>query len=320
MFFRDKRVLVTGGTGFVGSHFVDALLDAEAQVCVPLHTRPLHRQHPRLLGTPADLMRFDDCLRVTQNQQYVIHAAGPVAGAGLAANAALDLIRRNLTLLMQVLQACCQNGVERLLIFSSSTGYPAYEHPVQESEFWAEDLHPSYAGYGWMRRYGEKLAEFARDTSALQIAIVRPGAIYGPRDHFSGPAAHVLPELVRRAEARETPFEVWGTGEEVRDFLHVRDLVRGSLLALTQPGDPVNIASGQELRIRELVTAVLKASGYDDAEVLFNPERPTRIPVRRISIEKASRELGFQPAIALEDGLRELVVWYREHAKGRIHA
>ncbi len=296
----------------MGSHLVDALLAQGAQVKVTVHQRGLHRQHERLTALPADLMQMHDCLRVTEDIDYLFHAAGPVAGVGLPKSAIMEYMRINLMMAFQVLQAAWTNKVSRFLLFSSSTGYPAYEHPVREADFWQGDLHPSYLGYGWMRRYLEKLAEFVISQSDLQIAILRPGAVYGPRDNFDPLSAHVIPALIIKATERISPFEVWGTGQEVRDFLHVSDLVRGALLLLEHQatGEPVNIAYGQGVTIQETVELILEAADYTSAELLFNHDKPVNIPIRLMDIGKAQAALGFVPEISLAAGLNETVRWY----------
>jgi GDP-L-fucose synthase len=129
----------------------------------------------------------------------------------------------------------------------------------------------------------------------------------------------VVPALVRKAVERMAPYEVWGTGDEVRDFLHVTDLVQGGLAALEKHAvcDPVNLGYGQSFTIRQLVQATLNAAGYSDAKIVFNSSKPTTIPVRIVDISKARNVLGFEPRVSLEQGLADTVQWYRTTAAGR---
>jgi GDP-L-fucose synthase len=142
---------------------------------------------------------------------------------------------------------------------------------------------------------------------------VRPTAVYGRYDNFDPVASHVIPALIRRAVARENPFVVWGTGREVRDFLHIKDLVHGCLLMLEKAAncDPINIGYGKTVRIKDIVQSVLKAAGHERAEVIFDADKPTAIPVRMVDISKATRLLGFAPTISLEEGLQDTVNWYK---------
>jgi len=315
MFYQGKRLLVTGGSGFVGTHFVRALLEQGARVRVPIHRRPMVVQDPRIEPVQADLSRMDDCRAVCEGVDYAIHAAGSVAAAGVSVDTAIASITTNLVLTAQLMQAASETGVQRFLVFSSSTGYPAAGHPVKEEEMWSGPPHPSYFGYGWMRRYLERMAEFVASKSSMGIALVRPTAIYGRHDNFDAQTSHVIPALIRRAVAGEDPFEVWGTGNEVRDFLHVTDLVRGGLLLLEKHAvcDPVNLGCGRTVTISEVVRSILKAARHENARVVFNPSMPTAIPVRRVDISKARKLLGFEPSVSLDDGLADAVKWYREN-------
>lgn len=316
MFFAGKRVLVTGGAGFVGTHFVQALLEAQAVVRVPMHRRPLIVDDPRIEIVQADLTRIEDCRRVCEGMDHVVHAAGAVAAAGITATNPMSAIAVNLILTTQMLQAAWDTGVKRFLVFGSSTGYPVTTHPVREEEMWDGPTHASYFGYGWMRRYLERISEFAASKTDIGIALVRPTAVYGRHDNFDPATSHVIPALIRRAVARESPFVVWGTGNEVRDFLHITDLVRGSLLLLEKHAtcDPVNIGYGGTVTIAEVLAAILRAAGHEGADVRFDASKPTAIPVRMVNTEKASRLLGFEPKVSLENGLADTVEWYRASA------
>ena len=164
----------------------------------------------------------------------------------------MEAITTNLVLTARMLQAAWEAKVGRFLVYSSSTGYPPADHPVREEEMWSAPPPPVYFGYGWMRRFFEILGEFVSSKSEMKVAIVRPTAIYGRWDNFDPRSGHVIPALIRRAVDRENPFVVWGRGDEVRDFLHVSDLAKGSLLALEKLAncDPVNIGYGQAMTIR----------------------------------------------------------------------
>ena len=314
MFFAGKRILITGGSGFVGTHFVQALLEQGAKIRVPVHVRPMIVRDPRIEVVRADLTRIEDCRSACKDMQYVIHAAGAVAAAGVTATNPMAAMTSNLVLTVQALQASWEMGVERFLVFGSSTGYPVTTHPVKEEEMWSGPTHPSYFGYGWMRRYLERISEFAASKSKLGIALVRPTAVYGRHDNFDPVTSHVIPALIRRAVAREDPFEVWGTGNEVRDFLHVTDLVRGALLMLEKHAvcDPINIGYGKTVTIKDVVSAILKAAGHDNVNVLYDSSKPTAIPVRMVDTSKAKRILDFEPSVSLEAGLADTVHWYRE--------
>jgi GDP-L-fucose synthase len=224
----------------------------------------------------------------------------------------MEGITTNLILTSNMLQAAWAEGVQKIVIFGSSTGYPAYDHPVKEEEMWLADPHPSYMGYGWMRRYFEKLGEYVSRQSECKVVIIRPSAVYGPGDTFAEDTSHVIPALIKKAVQRESPYVVWGSGDEVRDFIHISDFAKGCLLALEKclTFDPINIGAGKVTTIREIVGYILDAVGHRDVPVVFDKTKPVTIPFRMIDIEKARRLLGFEPQISIERGIRETVQWY----------
>lgn len=313
--FTNKTVLVTGGSGFIGTHIVQELLKKNIRVRVPLHERPLILKDGHIETVPADLLKMEDCLKVLKGVDYVVHAAGTVGAAGVADHQQMEGITLNMILTAQVLQASWAQGVQRVLLFGSSTGYPAYDHAVSEEEMWQEEPHPSYFGYGWMRRYIEKLGEYVSSRSSCDVVVVRPSAVYGAWDNFSNSKSHVVPALIKRASKKENPFVVWGTGNEVRDFIHATDFARACVLALEKcPHFSVlNVGAGRACTIRDIVTIILGATGHGDARVIFDHTKPVTIPFRLLNIDKARTLLGFEPEVSLEQGLKDTVRWYLDN-------
>ena len=254
MFYDNKLVLVTGGTGLIGTYIVEQLLGTGARIKVPVHNRPMNIEDSRIETCSADLTQFEDCLAVTEGVDYVFHAAGAVGSAGATPSHAMGDIITNLSVTSQMLRAAWESDVERFCIISSSTVYPPAAHAVKEEEAWSGPTYPSYLGYGWMKRYLEQLARFVSSESDLKIAIVRSSAVYGRYDNYDISLSHVIPALVRKAVEKQDPFEVWGSGEEVRDFFHASDLAKGCLMMLEQYAecDPVNIAYGEAITIKTL--------------------------------------------------------------------
>ena len=316
-FYEGTAVCVTGGTGFVGRHIVDELLKQGAYVRIPVHKRPLPLANKRIQGIQGDLLNEEDCQKIAEGIDYLFHAAGSVGAAGVGSVGQMNSIIQNLALTANILKAAWVTGVKRVLLFSSSTVYPVTDHPVREEEGWSGPVHPSYFGYGWMRRYLEKLGEFVAEKSGLQIALVRPTAVYGRHDNFNPSESHVIPALIRKAVDKTDPYIVWGSGKEVRDFLHVTDLARGCLLTLEKYAtcDPVNVGSAQDMTIHELVNLILRVAGHENARVMFDDTMPVTIPYRRIDMTKANKILGFTPLISIEEGITDTLNWYKTQDK-----
>ena len=316
MFYKDKKVLVTGGSGFVGTHFVKALTKQGAKVRIPIHKRTPLVEDDTIEKVYADLNNLEECQKVCEGIDYVFHAAGAVAAAGITVTNPMSAIATNLVLTVRILEAACTRSVKRILIFSSgTTAYPDVDYPIREDEMWQGPPPQIYFGYGWMRRYLELLAEFAALKSNMDVAICRPTAVYGRHDNFDPDTSHVIPALIRRATQKEDPFVVWGTGKEIRDFLHITDLVQGCLLLMEKHAicEPVNIGYGKAVTIKQIVEIILKAVGHDKAKLEFDTTKPTTIPVRMVNTSRAQDILGFEPSVCLEDGLRDTVRWYMEN-------
>lgn len=312
-FYSGKRVLVTGGTGFVGTNFVESLVAAGAKVRVPVHNRQPAIRNSEVEYVSGNLENLDDCTCLCDGIDYVFHAAGAVSAAGITVTNPMSAISTNLILTARILEAAMIKNVQRILIFSSgTTAYPLSDQPIREEEMWISEPPDVYFGYGWMRRYLELISRFAASKSDLGVALCRPTAVYGRFDDFDPVTSHVIPALIRRAVLKEDPFVVWGTGNEIRDFLHVSDLVRGCMLLLEKHAvcDAVNIGYGETTSIREIVEIILKAAGHEQVEIQFDSSKPTTIPVRVVNTEKAKRLLGFSPEMSLADGLQDTLDWY----------
>ena len=317
-YFDNKTVLVTGGTGFIGTNFIKELSKFNVKIIVPIHKRKLSFKNEKIQTIDADLTNLDDCLKVCQNVDYIFHAAGMVSAARMTVNNPMTAISTNLVVTLKILEAAMKKNVKKILLFSSgTTGYPPYNHAVSEDEMFSEDPAEVYYGYGWSRRFTEILGNFASQKSDLKVAICRPTGVYGSYDDFDPSTSHVIPALIKRAIDKENPYVVWGSGEEIRDFLHVRDLVRGCFLLLEKYScsDPINIGSGKEYKIKDIVKTILDLTDNKDIKIEFDDTKPTTIPVRKVNIDKAKEILGFEMKISLEDGLKETLNWYRSKIK-----
>jgi GDP-L-fucose synthase len=322
MFFRDQPVLVTGASGLIGSHLVRRLTQAGAIVRGTIRKRqPLVRE-PGVEYVQCDLTRERYCRAVVRDVRFVFHCAASTSGAATTARTPMVHVTPNVVMNARLLEAAYDAGVEKLVYLSSTTGYPDTDRPVAEEEMFQGEPFEKYYFAGWMKRftevmcrmYGEKL------NPRMSTLVLRPTNVYGPHDKFAPRRSHVTAALIRKVVERQDPIEVWGTGEDVRDLLYVDDCVEAMLRAAERLDGHValNVGLGKGYRVREVLQTILELDGYTDAKVVFNPQKPTMIPVRLVDTRKAEELLGFQAVIDLRQGLRRTIDWYRaKHAAAK---
>ncbi len=315
-FLKGKRVVVTGGSGFIGTHFLMKLVQIGAHVRTHVHKHQLQYEHNDIqVFYDIDLTKLEDCLRLTDGADYVIHCAGEVAHPS-SVPTDVQIALKQLTLIGNVLEACAKNKVERFLDLNSSTGYPDIRKPLTEDEYWVDEPYKSYFGYGWMRRYREKLMEHVSKFSGLEIALARCTAIFGPYDNFDIKTCHVVPALIKRVLDNEDPFTAWGSPDVVRDFLYVKDVVDGALLILERGESmrPYNLGYGGGITIGEILNTILRVTNKTP-EVMWDDSKPTTIPFRAVSTERIKNELGFTPKYTFEQGIKETIDWFLNNDK-----
>tara|TARA_B110000211_G_scaffold233609_1_gene300330 strand:+ start:1507 stop:2457 length:951 start_codon:yes stop_codon:yes gene_type:complete len=312
--YKNKKVVVTGGSGFVGTHFIQELLERGANVRTSIHKNPLKIQDDRIeVLENIDLTKLDDAMKLIDGADYVVHCAGYIGHpSSIATDFQLSLNQINV--ITNVLEACVKTNVKGFLDLNSSTGYPDVKHEVTEYEYWDGEPYISYYGYGWMRRYREKLVEHASHLSDIHIGIARGTAIFGPHDNFDLKTCHVVPALIKRALSGEDPFVVWGSSDVVRDFLYVEDVVKGALLVLEDGISmrPYNLGYGSTVTIGDIVDTILKVTGKTP-KVEWDNSKPTTIPFRACSTERIKTELNFKPIYTFESGIRKTIEWYENN-------
>ena len=311
MFFKNKKIVVTGGSGFVGTNFILELLERGANVITHTHIRPMEIQDERIkVIENIDLFKLEDCMKLLDGADYVIHCGGYITNPS-EVRTNVQVLLHNITSTGNVLEAAAKCGLKGYLDINSSTGYPDKRYPIKENQYWEEEPYEAYFGYGWMRRYREKLMEFVSGFSDLKIGLGRATALFGPFDNFNPKTCHVIPALINRVLKDENPFIVWGTPDVVRDFLYVRDVIDGALLVLEKGESmrPYNIGAGTPVTVGDIVDSVLKATDKTP-KVEYDSTKPTTIPFRMVDTTRITEELGFKPKYSFEQGIQKTVDWY----------
>ena len=313
------KVLVTGGTGFIGVNLVLRLLSSGCGVRATLHRHPAVIQDDAIEYVWADLTSMEDCKRVVQGVDYVFMCAANTSGAAVIEKTPLVHVTPNVVMNAQILEAAFSAKVKKFLFISSSAAYPPTgDRPVREDEMFEGEPYEKYYPVGWMKRYSEILCKiYAQKIKApMPTAVIRPSNIYGPYDDFDFRTSHMMAALIRRVVERHEPLEVWGTGGDIKDLIYIDDFLDGMLLAFEKSTDylAVNIATGQGYSVKQVLETIIEVDGYADADVRFDPSKPTMIPIRLVDTSLAEEQLGFRAKTSLREGIRKTVEWYRKNS------
>jgi GDP-L-fucose synthase len=309
--YAGKQVLVTGGTGMIGIPLVEMLIERGAGVRIVSLDAP-ERAHRQAEFIRANLLDINTCLRVCEGMDYVFHLAGIKGSPAMTSRKPASFFVPTILFNTNMMEAARKIGVERYL-FTSTIGVYHPAAVFHEDDVWKTFPSENDRFAGWAKRMGELQAEAYRIEHGWDtVAIVRPANVYGPYDNFDPANAMVIPSLVRRVMDGENPLRVWGDGSAVRDFIHARDVAAGMLLVMEKmPPHPVNLGSGEGVSIRQLVEIILGCIPHAPA-VEWDTSKPSGDASRLMDMTRA-RALGFEPAIELEAGIREVVEWFQTH-------
>ncbi len=317
--FKNSKILIAGGAGFVGVNLIRRLLELGAEVTATLHNKPSVIKDERVRYIKCDLTKSEDCNRVVADIDYVFMCAANTSGAAVMEKTPLVHVTPNVVMNTLMLESAYKASVKKFLFISSNTVYPDVNHPVKEDEMMSGDLFEKYFCVGWMKRFTEILCQMYSEKiiKPMQTVVVRPANIYGPYDDFEWETSHVLPALIRKVVEKHKPLEVWGDGNDIKDFIYVGDLIEGVLSAMEKLDtfNPINIASGKACTIKDVLNAILTADDYKDVKIVFNTSKPTMIPKRFIDTSKAKTLLGFEAKTSLTEGIKKTVEWYKTQVK-----
>ena len=307
-FWRHRRVVVTGGSGFLGSFVVDKLRKrGAAEVFMPR-------------SKDYDLRHLDAIQCMLQNAKpgIVIHLAARVGGIGANRAHPAEFFYDNLMMSVPLFHECWRFGVEKFVAIGTVCAYPKFTPiPFKEETLWNGYPEETNAPYGLAKKMLLVQSQAYRQQYGFNSIFLLPVNLYGPRDKFDLESSHVIPALIRKCiEVRERGDDhivAWGTGRPTREFLYVEDAAEGILLATERysKSDPVNLGSGMEISIKELAKLIAKLTGFK-GKIVWDTSKPDGQPRRCLDTSKAERLFGFRAKTLFEEGLRKTVQWYEQ--------
>jgi len=304
-FWKDKKILVTGGAGFIGSYVVENLIHKRG---VP----PDNIIIPR--SKELDLRKFENCLRAVEGCQIVIHLAAITGGISFSRAHPASQYYDSTFIDLNVIEASRQSGVEKLVAIGNLFAYaPDAPVPLHEDSMFYGLPTDAHRGVGWMKRNLALMADLYHREYNFPMVVVYSANAYGPNDSTDPSHSHVIPGTIMKC-IRDPELVVWGDGTPTRDFLFVTDVAEGLLLAAEHLNPPtfLNIGSGSEISVRELVTLIVEYSGFK-GKVVYDTTKSGGDARRCTNIERARCMIGFHPEVTMQEGLRSTVDWYMDN-------
>jgi len=307
-FWNEKKILVTGGAGFLGSFVVDGFIKKR-------NIRQENIIIPRSANT--DLRIWENCVNVVNNIDIVVHLAGRGGGIGYNRKYPGLLFYDNILMNSQLMEAARQQGVEKFVGVGTVCSYPKYASiPFKEENLWDGYPEETNAAYGLSKKMMLVQSQAYRQQYGFNSIHLLMINLYGPRDNFDPESSHVIPALIRKfvnaVRNNQKEVVVWGTGKATREFLYVEDAAEGIILAIEKynKSDPVNLGTGSEISIKDLAELISELAGFD-GEIRWNTSKPDGQPRRLLDVSRAEKEFGFKSKVNLRDGLKRTIDWYK---------
>jgi GDP-L-fucose synthase len=302
--FGKQRIVVTGGAGFLGSRVVARLREQGAtDILVPR-------------SKTMDLMDRDNCRKAVSGADLVIHMAARVGGIGFNRENPATLFYENLIMGAQLMEEARLAAVRKFVALGTVCAYPKFTPvPFSETDFWNGYPEETNAPYGLAKKMLLVQAQAYRQQYGFDAIYLLPVNLYGPGDNFDPRSSHVIPALIRKIwsakQAGDDAVEVWGDGSASREFLYVEDAAEAIVLAAERynGSEPVNIGSGMEITVKELVAVLCRLIGYDGA-IHWDTSKPNGQPRRCLDVTRAKKEFGFVASTDFLTGLRHTVEWW----------
>lgn len=308
---KDKRILVTGGAGFLGRKVIEFLTGAGANA----------EKITVVRSRECDLRVMENCTKAVQQQDIIIHLAAHVGGIGLNREKPAELFYDNLMMGVQLIHASHLAGVEKFVCVGTICAYPKFTPvPFKEDDLWNGYPEETNAPYGVAKKALLVQLQSYRQQYNFNGVYLLPVNLYGPEDNFDPSSSHVIPALIRKVhEAQQRgdkKLPVWGDGSPSREFLYVDDAARGIVMATQNynESEPVNLGTGYEITIRNLIELICDLMGYD-GELVWETDKPNGQPRRCLDTERAKNAFGFTAEVEFKEGLKNTIEWYRQHAE-----
>lgn len=307
-YLTNKKILVTGGRGFLGSHLIPKLIEYGVK-----------KENIKIISwEDSDLRIWENCLEAVSETDVIIHLAAKVGGIGFNQKYSGELFYDNAIMGIQLMEAARQRNVEKFVAVGTICAYPKFTPvPFREEDLWNGYPEETNAPYGLAKKMLLVQAQAYRKQYGFNAIYLLPVNLYGPGDNFNPESSHVIPALIKKfIDAKmenRNKVEVWGTGEVSREFLYVEDAAEGIVLATEKydKPEPVNIGAGFEIKIMELVKLISELTGFG-GEIIWDRGKPDGQPRRCLDVTKAREEFGFTARTRFKDGLKKTIEWYIE--------
>lgn len=306
---KNKRILVTGGAGFLGKQVIDQLCKAGAEKDKITVVR----------SRDCDLRQMEACKRASDQQDVIIHLAAHVGGIGLNQQKPAELFYDNLMMGTQLIHAAYEAGVEKFVCVGTICAYPKFTPvPFKEDDIWNGYPEETNAPYGVAKKALLVQLQAYRQQYGFNGIYLLPVNLYGPEDNFDPSSSHVIPALIRKvqeAQARgDKELPVWGDGSPTREFLYSEDAARGIVMGTQSYNDsePVNLGTGYEISIKDLITTICKLMEFE-GEIVWQTDKPNGQPRRCLDTERAKQAFGFTAQVGFEEGLKNTIDWWRKN-------